>query len=389
MPEQEKEQTTTPEDSTERSSPHEHAAQTEQPHHNQGQQEPRLPEEDERRTVVIYSDPGRTSHLVRQLLDEQNRDWARHSRIKHEQVLIPLRTNGTLDLDTAQHWAREAESDITIIVTEIPRTAGRRSKSVELHFAEKLAVVSLPALGPVAVKHSLRREMDRAVRALIYDSVAEAKAHGGFTSRVEDQDGHETVYITPRAYFPGRIWMLLGMVAANEPLWSLRKLSAMFAAAAATGAFGVFFPTIWEMAEALPAWRLGLTSLAAVTVIVGWLILSNGLWDTNEAAGGKLEAVLYNTSTVLSLLLSVAVLYGLLFLAILTMGLFVIEPGFMGETLGGEVTLVEYAHIAWLAASMGTVAGAFGSNFDDDADLRNLTQGSRELQRYPKDEQQR
>ncbi len=38
---------------------------------------------------------------------------------------------------------------------------------------------------------------------------------------------------------------------------------------------------------------------------------------------------------------------------------------------------------------MGVVAGAIGSNFDEDADLKNLTQGSREAQRYPRDDEQR
>ena len=42
---------------------------------------------------------------------------------------------------------------------------------------------------------------------------------------------------------------------------------------------------------------------------------------------------------------------------------------------------MNYVDIAWLAASMGTVAGSLGSNFDSEADIRRLTQGRREALR--------
>lgn len=42
---------------------------------------------------------------------------------------------------------------------------------------------------------------------------------------------------------------------------------------------------------------------------------------------------------------------------------------------------MRYLDIAWLSAAMGVVAGALGSSFDNDTDLRNLTHGQRERQR--------
>ncbi len=94
-------------------------------------------------------------------------------------------------------------------------------------------------------------------------------------------------------------------------------------------------------------------------------------------------------ATVMSLLSSVTALYLVLFGSILVVGLLLIEPGFMAEILGEETGFVNYVEIAWLSASLGTFAGAIGANFDDSVDLKNLTQGSRELQRYPKDAEQR
>lgn len=139
---------------------HEHDAD----HGNQGQDNLRYPEEETRRRIAIYSDPGRTSHMVRKILDEQNQDWALHSEIDHEQVLIPLREDGTLDLETAQQWAQDTEADITIVVTEVPRTAGSRAKTTELHFEEKLAVISLPALGPIHCRGALRTQINGVAR---------------------------------------------------------------------------------------------------------------------------------------------------------------------------------------------------------------------------------
>ncbi|WP_258934312.1 hypothetical protein [Nesterenkonia pannonica] len=256
-------------------------------HENQGQDEVHEAQGDRaHRKIAIYSDPGRTSLIMRKILDEQNRDWAQEYSVEHEQVLIPLRKDGTLDLDTAQQWARDSEADITVVVTEVPRTAGRRSKTTELHFQEKLAVISLPALGPVGCRGGLRFQLNGAVRALIHESADEARVKGGLINQVRDQRGEDTVYINPRAPVPSRIWMLMGMVVANEPLWSMLKLSKVFAVSVATGAFGVFFTTIWEMSNALPWWRLALASIIAVTAMVAWLIVSNRLWDRPADFGG-------------------------------------------------------------------------------------------------------
>lgn len=340
-------------------------------------------------SIGIYSDPGRTSLLMRKLLNEDGEGWSRGAELIHKQVLVPLRTDATLDLEEVQRWAREGEADITVIVTEVPRMADSMPKTSELHFADKLAIISLPAVGPVAVRHSLRRELNRVVSALMHDSATEAREKGGFTSRVEEQKGHDTVFITPKRTFPGRVWMTLGMVASNEPLWSLPKLSGVFAAAAATGAFGFFFSTIWEMANYLPSWRLASVSAIAICAVMTWLILKNHLWDKPGSIGGKREALMYNMSTVVSLLVSVTTLYAMLFLGILAVSLLLIDPEFVSQEIGETASFASYIDIAWLSASMGTVAGAIGSNFDDDSDLENLTQGSRELQRYPRDDEQR
>lgn len=198
----------------------------------------------------------------------------------------------------------------------------------------------------------------------------------------------EAIYLTTPRWFPGHLWNTLGMVAANEPLWSMRKLTGLFSAAAAASAFGIFYSTIWEMATFLSPWRLATVSAVCVMLTVTWLILSNRLWESFAIASRR-QALMYTSSTVATLLVSVSGLYLLLFFAILGMGGLLIDPAFMEQETGKPPTVGSFIDVAWLSASLGTLAGAIGSNFDSSIHRENLTQGSRELQRYPRDEAQR
>lgn len=80
--------------------------------------------------------------------------------------------------------------------------------------------------------------------------------------------------------------------------------------------------------------------------------------------------------------LSVTLLYLALFLAFLLSAVIVIDSGFVASTIGTDVSAAAYLDIAWLAGSMGTVAGALGSNFDADDDIRNFPHVRRQAQRF-------
>src|SRR5699024_8998192 len=122
------------------------------------------------------------------------------------------------------------------------------------------------------------------------------------------------------------------------PFATVTKLSGVLAAAAGTGAFGIFYSSIWEMADALPPWRLGLITVMVIATMVLWLIVSNGLWERSRQLGSLREAAMYNASTVATLFVAVASLYAVLFVGILLGGLIVIEAGFMSKTIGVEVS---------------------------------------------------
>ncbi|APX31792.1 hypothetical protein BH708_02630 [Brachybacterium sp. P6-10-X1] len=335
--------------------------------------------------VDVFADPGLPSRAVTQVLDTRQEDDSEAEFVlHHNRRWIPLRDDGTLDMEAVKEWAHRDEADLMVIVTEIPRRAGRRVKMVGLHFEEGAAIISLPALGWSNVGKNLRAAMFDSLDALATDKVP-----GSGDTRIEygvvheqDSETGRSVYIASPWWWPGTVRLILGMVRTNEPFATVTKLSGVLAAAAGTGAFGIFYSSIWEMADALPPWRLGLITVMVIATMVLWLLVSNGLWERSRQLGSLREAAMYNASTVATLFVAVASLYAVLFVGILLGGLIVIEAGFMSKTIGVEVSPWNYVDIAWLSASMGTVAGALGSNFDSRDDISELTHGRRQAQRF-------
>src|SRR5699024_9050153 len=122
-----------------------------------------------------------------------------------------------------------------------------------------------------------------------------------------------------------------GMVTGNEPLRTAPKLSKALAAAAATGAFGIFYSSIWSMSMHLSPLRLlGIGALAMIA-ITAWLILGHRLWDSPKRAGLSRVVLLYNLSTVLTLLMVVALLYLALVSAIFLGAVIVIDPEYLAS----------------------------------------------------------
>lgn len=70
-------------------------------------------------------------------------------------------------------------------------------------------------------------------------------------------------------------------------------------------------------------------------------------------------------------------LYVALVVTILIGALVVIDPDFLADLIGSEISFFNYLDIAWLSAAMGVVAGAVGSTFDSSMDIRRITNGQR------------
>lgn len=174
---------------------------------------------------------------------------------------------------------------------------------------------------------------------------------------------------------------MLGMTMANDPWRTVPKLSGALAAASATGAFGIFYSSIWQMSTYLSTARLLSIGATAILVMVSWLIVNHKLWDEPRSDSLATVVMYYNLSTVLTLLITVFALYAGLVGLILLGGLIVIDPEFMTAQIRQEATVANYLDIAWLSAAMGVVAGGIGASFDSDLDVKRLTHGQRMRQR--------
>lgn len=286
------------------------------------------------------------------------------------------------DLETV--WGTDRVPDEAVVfVTEMPRlyslpvgavrdkSARERVVIAELDRERGAAVISLPALGP-----SPRRRLGNFIATVVSalnDSSTEPFERTRGLLVVRDGD---TEYVLATSNF-GRIRLTAGMVRGNRPWRLIPTLTGMTAAAAAAASFGIFFSTIWSMANALSPWRLAAISILSMILASLWLIVNNRLWQ-RTADTPRQRARLYNTATVCTVAFSAVVLYAGLFIATLIAAMTVIDETFLSSQLGFQAGLNNYLQLAWLATSMGIFAGALGSSADSHDDVLRATYGYRE-----------
>ena len=98
------------------------------------------------------------------------------------------------------------------------------------------------------------------------------------------------------------------------------------------------------------------------------------------------QAALYKAATALTL--SVAVLFSYLVLFVLVLvavGIF-LEGSFLQPILRHPVGLADYVVLAWMVTSLATVAGALGSELEDEERVWKATYGYRQQRRNAPDD---
>ena len=153
------------------------------------------------------------------------------------------------------------------------------------------------------------------------------------------------------------------------------------AGAVATGAFGVFYTSIWSMADYSSSPRLALITVFSILVLTIWLVLHNRLWESPQGSRRREKLVVYNLATLLTVSIAAFTMYILLFLALFLGSLIVIDQEYLASELAHQVGMAEYLNLAWLASSLGLMGGAVGSSFDDVARVQRATFSQREYER--------
>lgn len=336
--------------------------------------------------VLVVADPGlptRRADAVKEDLEQILRDlFSPPIRVLTRTRLIRIDPQNSLDFADARRMADEHDRvDVTVLLTEIPRHTDGKPLMAEIFPEENVAVLSCPTFGAWATKKRILTTMvDSVIRLSPTTDSRDPEVYGLRWSQWSEHA--ETGSLALHAHtFTGGPRTVLGMTLGNDPWRIAPRLSSAMAAALATGAFGIFYHSIWEMSDSLSTMRLLSIGVLAMTAMGVWLMIGNRLWDKPKEKKFSRVVMLYNISTVLTLSLCMLMLYLCLVVLILLGGLVVIDPGFMSEILEDDAEFSNYLDIAWLSAAMGTVAGALGSSFDSETDLRKLTHGQRERQR--------
>lgn len=350
----------------------------------------RLPEQAATSTgvrVLLVADPGlptkRANAIEEELQHLLDVTYSPPIRIETRTSMLRLRPDDSLDLSQALELSEAfGDPDAVLLLTEIPRLVDGHPLVAEIFPEHHLAVVSCPTLGVLTAR---RRLLDVLMNCTVrMKPTRESRDDARFQhrwSQWKNAEGPEQHQLLVASRIGGGARTVGGMISANEPLRTAPKLSSAVAAAAGTGAFGIFYSSVWSMSMYLSTQRLLSIGILAMVAITFWLILGNRLWDTPKNLSLARVVLLYNLSTVLTLLTVVGLLYISLLVAILLGALIIIDPDYLAVTIESEPSLVRYLDIAWLSAAMGVVAGALGSSFDTETDLRQLTHGQRERQR--------
>ncbi|MFC3500090.1 hypothetical protein ACFOOK_03785 [Micromonospora krabiensis] len=334
----------------------------------------------------VVAAPGAATDLARQATTEladrlRNRvpevDWA--VRLQEARLV-----DGPADLSQLVEAARRrmlAEGwSLVLCVTDLPLQTARRPVVAHASTTHGVAVLSMPALGPVAVARRMAEAGDRLLAALLGDTDAVGDqvragprrwhpAAGRRARELGAQVDHQTSGIGLLAgVVGGNLRLLLGMLRANRP-WRLAiRLSRLLVGAFATAVLALVSADIWQLSAALGNLRLALLAAGSILAVVLTMVLGARLWErVPHDPSAREQVVLFNTVTVLTVVIGVLALYVAL-AALTIIGAIALVPwDLLAESTGRPAGVAHQVKLGWLASSLATVGGALGAGLESDS----------------------
>ncbi len=268
---------------------------------------------------------------------------------------------------------------LAVCVTDLPLQTARRPVIAHVSATHGIAVLSMPALGPLSVRKRAAATVVRLIghmlgditpadtgqRRTLGDAVTRRMRELG--TRVEHRDrgvGFVTRVIS------GNIWLLLGMLRANRPWRLALRLMRVLVAAFAAGVFALVTSDIWRLAEYLGPTRLTVIALGSVAGILVTIVVTTGLWERSPHPAAREQVIMFNIVTAATVGIGVAVLYLALFIAMLTAALLLVPQGLLGSQLGYPAGVADQIRLAWLATSIATLGGALGAALESHETVR-------------------
>lgn len=342
--------------------------------------------------VGLMADPGVPMRIAEEVAAAVERDLVANVegdwRVDLSERRLPLHEDGTIPLFAEARTLRETSDwDYLVYLTDLPRIHDREIALCEVSASEQAAIISIPSSGILRPFERVRRlvtELVTSAETNTYERPSNAGLDRVLGGRRFIRRANPELHDTVSVYLPGtrnRISLLLGMIRSNQPGRLLVTLTNAFAIAFATGAFGIFYGSIWDLSDALPPWRLLLISVSAVIVLGAWLIVRNGLWARGRSPAAPWQRGLDNAATVITLSVSVLLFHATLIVVLFLLATIVIQSDYLATQLVHPVGVTDYIQLSWLSASMGTLAGALGTNFNSEESIREATYSRRVYER--------
>src|SRR3954447_4537541 len=274
----------------------------------------------------------------------------------------------------AARAARERTgAELAVCLTDVPLRTGKRPLIAALDADQGIGVGAVPATGAAL----LRRRVKSTAEAVIAELSEQKTIAAGGVMRPQAVELPDSLPLGVGYALPaglGHVRLLAGMVRANRPWRAFSSLSSAVVAALATGAYAVLNSTIWQLSGALSPVRLLAAMLIGVIAVIGWLIVSHHLWERPGGGRPAKERRLYNAATLLTVAIAVAWGYLVLFVVLLAVCGLLIDSGLLHSIINQPADLGRYVTLAWLGASIATVAGGLGSGLEslDEVRIRRL-----------------
>lgn len=344
-----------------------------------------------RATVVVgvVAAPGATADLARAaataIADRLRSrvpevDWA--IRLQVARLVEEPADLGQLIEATRRRMLTEGWS-LVLCVTDLPLQTARRPVVAHASITHGVAVLSMPALGPVAVVRRMTEAGDRLLAALLGDTdavgdpvragprrrrLATARRAQELGARVNHQ-GSSIGLLT--GVIGGNLRLLLGMLRANRP-WRLAvRLSRLLVGAFATAVLALVSADIWQLSAALGNLRLALLAAGSVLAVVLTMVLGARLWERSpHGPRAREQVVLFNLVTVLTVVVGVLALYMALAALTIIGAIAPVPWDLLSESTGRPAGIAHQVKLGWLASSLATVGGALGAGLESDSAVR-------------------
>ncbi|WP_307806923.1 hypothetical protein [Naasia sp. SYSU D00057] len=330
----------------------------------------------------LIAAPGKPAQLVAALRDELRA--ALEARVPGvawrievvEDSLVDPQASGTELVGRAREELLDRDWDIAVCLTDLPLRIARRPVLAHASPVHGVGVISVPALGAVAVHRKAQDRVLRLVDALLGESEEVGSSAGPgrqrrMAQRARDlardtEDGDASGLVLTSRVLTGDLRLLAGMVRANRPWRLAARLSRALTGAVATGVLALVTSDIWRLGASLDGARLTLVALAAVGAISATLIVGAGLWERARHRGVRHQVVLFNLATTITVAIGVLTLYAALLVLALLAAFLLVTPEVLGDVLERPVGTGDYVRLAWLAASLATLGGALGAGLESD-----------------------